>query len=251
MLDRNEEYDRMAQCEEQLWWYRALHERTVESIRRAAGNRSLRVLDAGCGTGGLMLFLQAQGLGAVEGFDLSESAVAYCLGRGLNVQQLDLRQMTHHYAGRQFDVIVSNDTICYLSTVEREDFLSGARTLLSEGGLLIFNAPAFDAFGGIHDHAVGIGKRFRREDIRGMHAMDGWTEIASGYWPFLLSPLIYLVRRGQRAQLAGGQVTTIRSDVSLPAPWLNRFLLALCRLERRWLGFGPWASSLFMVLRRS
>lgn len=61
MLDRHEEYDRMAECEQKLWWYRALHERTVEAIRQRFGQQPLRILDAGCGTGGLMMYLREQG----------------------------------------------------------------------------------------------------------------------------------------------------------------------------------------------
>ena len=250
MLDRSEEYDRMAECEQRLWWYRALHERTGGAIRSRFGDPGTRILDAGCGTGGLMMYLQGQGYKVVEGFDLSESAVAYCRSRGLKVQQLDLRQMAQHYAGSRFDVIVSNDTICYLDAEEREAFLSSAHDLLNAGGLLVFNAPAFEAFSGTHDQAVGIGKRFQRRDIRDMRAMAGMVELTSGYWPFLLSPAIFLVRSLQRRRLSRGLVKEIRSDVSMPPGWINQFLLGLCRAERKLLGLAGVGSSLFVVLRR-
>lgn len=251
MLDRGDEYDRMAQCEQALWWYQALHERTAQAIGRwGAAGRPLRMLDAGCGTGGLMRYLQERQLGEIEGFDLSAQAVGYCEARGLQARQLDLKDMARHYAGRRFDVIVSNDTLCYLNAEEREAFVAGARSLLEPGGLLVFNLPALAAFGGIHDKAVGIGKRFDRQDIRGMRAMEGMVEETSAYWPFLLSPLIFAVRATQRLRLALGLVKEVHSDVAMPPAGVNSLLLALCRWERKALRSGLFGSSLFVVLRR-
>lgn len=250
MLDRHEEYDRMAECEQKLWWYRALHERTVEAIRQRFGEQPVRILDAGCGTGGLMMYLREQGFPQVEGFDLSDSAVRYCADRGLQAQALNLKQMAQHYPAQSFDVIVSNDTVCYLDAAEREAFVNGGHALLRDGGLLIFNAPAHEVFAGVHDRAVGIGKRFRRGDVGVMNAAGRMTEVRSGYWPFLLSPLILLVRTWQRIGLATGLIREIRSDVSMPSPALNRLFLGLCRWEQRVLGLAPFGSSLFVVLQR-
>ncbi|AOW11766.1 hypothetical protein LPB72_19985 [Hydrogenophaga crassostreae] len=251
MLDRDDEYDRMAECEQNLWWYRALHERTANAVRRHfKAGKAVRILDAGCGTGGLMLHLQQLGFGSVEGFDLSDRAVTYCRGRSLAADKLDLREMAQHYSGAKFDVIVSNDTICYLNADELNSFVASACTLLEENGLFVFNAPAFDAFGGTHDLAVGIQKRFRKSDIQGIAAASGFVQVESSYWPFLLSPVIFSVRSMQRLKLALGLAGQIHSDVSMPSPWINRLLLGLCRFEQKWLKSPVAGSSLFVVLKR-
>lgn len=250
MLDRHDEYDRMAECEHAHWWYRALHERTLEAIRQRFGDQPVRILDAGCGTGGLMMFLREKGLSQIEGFDLSDGAVRYCLERGLKAQTLNLRQIGQSYPAQGFDVIVSNDTLYFLDGPEREDFVNSANTLLAPGGLLIFNAPANALFSGVHDRAVGIARRFRRADISAMNAAGLMTEVKNGYWPFLLSPLILVVRTWQRIGLATGLIREIRSDVSMPSPALNRLFLGLCRWEQRVLGLAPFGSSLFVVLQR-
>ena len=44
------EYALMDDAEDRMWWYRALHARLVEALAGALGP----VLDAGCGTGGLL-----------------------------------------------------------------------------------------------------------------------------------------------------------------------------------------------------
>ena len=49
------EYRLMDQAEAGMWWYRALHARIADALRATRG----RVLDAGCGTGGLLARLSA------------------------------------------------------------------------------------------------------------------------------------------------------------------------------------------------
>ena len=49
-----EEYRRMAEAEDTMWWYRALHDRLVERTAQLRLPPGARVLDAGCGTGGLL-----------------------------------------------------------------------------------------------------------------------------------------------------------------------------------------------------
>ena len=50
------EYARMDAAEDSMWWYRALHRRLVRELAGVHGT----VLDAGCGTGGLLARLRAE-----------------------------------------------------------------------------------------------------------------------------------------------------------------------------------------------
>ena len=76
----------MFQVEQQLWWYRHLHERVLTEIQRQFGpDRTLNILDAGCGTGGMLSFLRQQGYTRLHGIDGSTDAVAFCHERGLPV----------------------------------------------------------------------------------------------------------------------------------------------------------------------
>ena len=50
------EYAVMDEVEERMWWYRALHARIGDTLASARG----RVLDAGCGTGGLLTRLRGR-----------------------------------------------------------------------------------------------------------------------------------------------------------------------------------------------
>ena len=54
----HEEYVKLAAVEDRMWYFRALHRHALRELDRALPpDRRARVLDAGCGTGGLVGFL--------------------------------------------------------------------------------------------------------------------------------------------------------------------------------------------------
>ena len=249
MLDRKDEYEKMARVEQEHWWYRALHHLVLNSLHTNTSHNDISVLDAGCGTGGLMLFLRLHGYPRVKGFDLSPHAVEICRERGLDVEQCDLRNMTARYPRSSADVIISNDTLCFLNGEERSSFMGQCFEVLRPGGLLILNVPALKAFGGIHDLSVGIQHRFSRYDLRRLIDLHKFRLIEDLYWPFLLSPLVYCVRLWQRMKMRLAKNYEVRSDIDIPRPWINRVLEGLTRFENRRFRLKPFGSSLYLVLQ--
>jgi len=156
MLDRSQEYTRMAEVESTLWWYQALHHLVLAAIRAHAAAADPQILDAGCGTGGLMQFLRAHGLRHLLGFDVAEHAVAWCRKRDLDVRQGNLLDIGTLHAERSADVIISNDTLYFLDRDQQASVVRQCEAILRPGGLLILNVPALRAFAGIHDISVGI-----------------------------------------------------------------------------------------------
>ena len=190
MLDRKEEYEKMARVEQKHWWYRALHHLVLDSIRTNTVGSDISIIDAGCGTGGLMLFLCQKGYTHVKGFDLSPHAVEICQKRGLSVEHCDLRNMAAHYPPTSADVIISNDTLCSLNGQEGASFMRQCFEVLLPGGFLILNVPALKAFRGIHDLSVGIQHRFSKSDLHQLIDPHQFRLIRKLYWPFFLSPCI-------------------------------------------------------------
>ena len=249
MLERKDEYEKMARVEQEHWWYRALHHLVLDYLRGNTRNNDISILDAGCGTGGLMLFLRQNGYPRVKGFDLSPHAVEICRGRGLDVEQCDLRNMAARYPHSSADVIISNDTLCSLNGEERSSFMGQCFDVLRPGGLLILNLPALEAFRGIHDLSVGIQHRFSRSDLRRLIDLHKFRLIEDLYWPFLLSPLVYCVRLWQRMKMRLAKNYEIRSDIDLPHSRVNRALEEITRIENRRLPAKPFGSSLYLVLQ--
>ena len=68
------EYDLMDAAEQRMWWYRALHARVIGALRRRPGPAGT-VLDAGCGTGGLLARMASLGR-PLAGLDFNPAAAA-------------------------------------------------------------------------------------------------------------------------------------------------------------------------------
>lgn len=249
MLDREDEYRKMAECERDHWWYRSLHEQCIQVIDKLSAGQPLRILDAACGTGGLLLKLRQTGQHQLHGFDLSPSAVERAQVSGLDVVQADLRSLSSVFPSAVFDVIVSNDSLYFLSEQEQETFVRACHDRLRPGGLLIMNLPARAVFSGMHDRVVGIRRRFEPRDVDRIAQTASWHLACNKSWPMLLSPLIFAVRTAQRRRLRRSS-EAVSSDVSMPLGWVNALLYRLTRAERSWPGNG-YGSSIFLVMRKS
>jgi len=251
MIGKDYEYNAMANSERTLWWYRCLHSLTLRQIQAFSSSQQLSILDAGCGTGGLISFLQAAGYGNIEGFDLSPYAVEYANKTyGLQTKVLSILEAGAATTGAPaYDVIVSNDVLCLLQPGQDAEALGKLLALLRPGGILILNLPALRAGRGTHDVAVGITRRYTKEDMRTL-AGDKARVRKMLYWPFFLSPVIFSVRWFQRMQLRFNKNMHIVSDVKNPPAFLNRFFYGLTSFENRLLSSKPWGSSLLTVLEK-
>jgi SAM-dependent methyltransferase len=250
MIGNLYEYDAMAKCEHELWWYRCLHDLTLHTIKKNTFTSSPRILDAGCGTGGLLLQLKNNGYADVSGFDLSAYAVAHTReSSGMDVKLLDITSLDNVYPENYFDIITCHDIVCLLQEGQDKIALAKLLSVVKPGGLLLMNFPALRAFNGTHDTAVGIQRRYSKKTIKEMTA--GLAEIKElRYWPFLLSPAIFLTRLMQKIKTLFKRNSRPVSDVKMPAVLLNHIFYKLTSLENKNLAIKPWGSSLFLVLQK-
>ena len=70
-----DEYRKLAETEDRMWYFRALHRRLEYWLKRHLPAGRVRVLDAGCGTGGFLRHLEAANHGwELTGLDISPIA---------------------------------------------------------------------------------------------------------------------------------------------------------------------------------
>ena len=227
----------MREVEDAHWWYQVLRGLVVAALQRHVQS-DRRLLDAGCGTGGMLARLHAW---ETHGCDLAAEAVELCRERGLHqVLVSSVHEMP--YEDGIFDAVLSLDVL-YHARVDPVRALAEMRRVLAPGGLLVVNMPAFECLRGAHDHAVEGARRYRLRSLIRLLAAQGFDIIEAHYWNSWLFLPLWLRRHLSRAE-AG--------DLALPPAWLNRVLAsaghadaALCRRLRI-----PFGSSVFLVARR-
>jgi SAM-dependent methyltransferase len=244
------EYDTLRALEDQHWWYAVLHRLVLRALLEGGLPPHAKVLDAGCGTGGMLDFLSGQKHKlAVHGIDASAMAVRHCHERGLtNVGLGTVHELP--FADETFDVVLSLDVL-YHDGVNDSRALAEMRRVMKPGGLLVLNLPAFECLRGSHDAAVCGVRRYRSCHVRSLLESHSLHADMIHYWnSWLFLPLL-VWRRWSRQRLRNG--SGITSDLELPPAWLNRWLVTVGQTDARlcrWLRI-PLGSSVFAVARKT
>lgn len=241
----------VSKLEGSYWWHQFLFRMEAENINQNLNSKNINVLDAACGSGGLLKFLRNKGYTNISGFDLSEKAVNLAKNSGLNVNVGDLRDISKFRDENTFDVITCNDALYFLADNEKIHFLNDVGRLLINNGLLIINLPAFNVLGGTHNKIAQIENRFTKRDISTLIKDSEFEIVAIRYWPFFLSPIILFVRLFQKMKTKVFNVGTgLESDVKKLPKVINSILYYICLIESRICKKPPFGSSLFVVLRK-
>lgn len=215
------EYELMDAVEDRMWWYRALHARLGDALAGIDGP----VLDAGCGTGGLLAALRrldpARQLVGLE-WDASAANRARAKSSALVVRG-SVNALP--FAAGSFAAAVSADVLCH-AAVDPSCALAELHRVLRPGGRLVINMPAFRWLLSAHDVRVHNVRRQTARETRAMLQKSGFRPLRVCYWNGLLLPLMVL----QRKVLARGDSA---SDVAPFPPWLDTMLHATTECERR------------------
>ncbi|MBF0353701.1 MAG: class I SAM-dependent methyltransferase [Alphaproteobacteria bacterium] len=207
------------------------------------------VLDAGCGTGGLLQRLREVHTGPFFGFDFSASAI----------DLLQKRQIAHIFrcsvndialAPHSFDLVVCADVLeCDGVNVDRA--CNELWRVVKPGGYLIVVVPAYRCLmNESHHRAVHASRRFSRPQIRKLFSGNAWQIVRiSHLFPSFL-PLIALWRWSQ-ALIHRSKAPT-QSDLRPLPGFLNSFLTGVVDLERHLLNLidFPFGSSILAILHR-
>ena len=217
------EYDLMDAVEERMWWYRALHLRALDALHRRPGTPGA-LLDAGCGTGGLLLRLAGKSMRALVGLDFNPEAARRA---GAKSGALTAGGDANHlpFADASFGALVSLDVLGHRA-VEPGLALAEFHRVLKPGGALVLNLPAFEWLHSAHDIRVHNARRFTADQARALLTDAGFTAVEARYWNALLLPLMILQRKVMKSD------DQAKSDVAPFPPWLDAMLYAVTGLER-------------------
>ena len=199
------EYERLAAVEESGWWFRSLHANLIHAWQRRGAQASDAILlDAGCGTGGLLTRLaEAAPLARLYGLEFDPGAAQTARdksGASLMVASV----LAPPLAPQSCDAIFSADVLCHRG-VEPAEALAALAPCLKPRGLLVLNLPAYRWLFSGHDLAVDNVRRFGASEVRALLRAAGFVEIRIGYWNSVLFPLMVaqrLIHRGAKSDVA-------------------------------------------------
>jgi ubiquinone/menaquinone biosynthesis C-methylase UbiE len=243
-----EEHDIMRSVEEHYWWYQALRQHVIASIKPALPDFSL--LDAGCGTGGMLEVVRHEFPTAdLTGIDQSAHALELTAARKTGAKLLGAGVHELPFPSNSFDFVLSLDVLVSVG-VDDSLALHEAHRVLRAGGTLILNVAALEFLKGAHDRAVDADRRYTRRQLQVLLEGAHFQIERLSYWNALLTPPIALVRWWSRSRSQAGKP---RSDFRPLPPMLNSILKHVAALElsaSRHVSL-PFGTSLFAVARKN
>jgi 2-polyprenyl-3-methyl-5-hydroxy-6-metoxy-1,4-benzoquinol methylase len=239
-------YIEMFNVESRHWWYVGLHDLILLLAETQLPQRPLDILDAGCGTGGLLSVLTGSGHRAA-GFDFSDDAVDFCHQRSFeNVFKANVNKWVP--APESYDLITMMDVLCHKWVPDEVQVLKTMASGLKENGLLMLNYPAFPMLGRHHDEVVMIRERYTKKTLKTVLAGAGLSPVLLSYrLPHAYLVLVFLrfyekLRKTKRP---------VKSDIAdIPSAFVNNILIQLLKFENRLIARKfpiPFGSSVFVV----
>ncbi len=240
-----DEYRKLAETEDRMWYFRALHRRLAHWVGRMTPAGPVKVLDAGCGTGGFLKSAAVKACGwRMTGVDLSPLAVQLARERsGAEVREGSITALP--FADGEFDAVVTGDVIYHVEDVALA--LREFARCVKPGGAVIVNEPAYRWLWSYHDDAVESKHRFTRPELKALFRQAGLEVKFASYANCLILPLVVL----RRKVFPPKQPT---SDVELSSAPVEALLSLAAWLEFVWMKCGlplPAGSSVFVVGRKS
>jgi SAM-dependent methyltransferase len=242
-----QEHDIMRAVEDHYWWYQALREHVADSIEPSVVEFS--ILDAGCGSGGMLAALRKKFPQAeLTGLDESEHALELVRARKIGAHLVCASVHELPFPAQSFDFVLSLDVWSHAGV---NDALAAheVHRVLRPGGKLILNLAAFDSLKGAHDCAVDVDRRYTRAQVRVLLRGEDFEIERLTYWNAVFAPPIAVLRWLSRRRPASEEA---RSDFRPLPRFLNSALKGLAALElraSRHLSL-PFGTSVFAVARK-
>jgi SAM-dependent methyltransferase len=244
-----EQYAIMARREERHWWYAGMRRVALAVLDHAlSGQTGLRILDAGCGTGGTTIELRR--FGDVVGVDLAWEALEPARGRGLtSLARASIERLP--FGTASFDVATSFEVVYHLGVASDLSALIEIRRVLKPAGLFMLRVPAHDWLRGEHDRLVHTRHRYSRAEVAGKLAQAGFEVERLSWANTVLFPPAVAKRLLERAN-NGHDGTAGEPDLWQPPAAINAVLESAVAVEALAIPRGvplPFGLSVLAVAR--
>jgi SAM-dependent methyltransferase len=242
-----EEYAAMFNAEQVHWWYKSLRDEVIywvaQGVAAYSSARQIKVLDLGCGTGGMLQHLQkwAKNIRAF-GMDYYSRALEFAMQKTFYpLLQGDAKKLP--FCKGSFDIILCLDVLYTKEACPGfQSTLGAIYELLTEEGIFILQVPAFKCLSSQHDINVHGAHRFTANEIREGLRQARFSRFKVYYRYNLLFGIAWLVRKFVMKNRRQSHVTTPIATVNFllykyfgVEGWLNKRL------------YIPFGTSVFAV----
>ena len=210
-------YDRFFDTEDRHWWFVGRRRLVTAALARTRVRG--RILDLGCGTGGVLAHLGE--FGDALGLDPAPEAAKYCKRR--DVPMVVGSGMELPFADASFDVVLALDVIEHVP--DDVALLREAQRVLRPGGVLLVTVPALPWLWSSHDDVNHHYRRYTLPTLTESLRAGGFRPGKVSFYNATLLPLAIARKFVQR--LAGGDEHHLED---LPGP-LNRLLRSILTAE--------------------
>jgi ubiquinone/menaquinone biosynthesis C-methylase UbiE len=192
-----QDYAYLYELEDSFWWFAGMREITAALLDPICltDKKDLRVLDAGCGTGGNLAWLRRYTeTGSVIGIDLSAEAVNFCQRSGqANLARASVTALP--FADASFDLITSFDVLAYPSGLNADTTaLREMHRVLRPDGIGFVRVAAYKWMYGDHDRATHAQRRYSVSSLNEKMQQAGFDVLRATSANTWLLPLA-IVRR--------------------------------------------------------
>ena len=222
--------------EEEFWWFVGMREITAAMLDPVClPVLDRQILDAGCGTGGMMSWLQRYaGNGGISGIDLTPTALSFCRKRGH--QLLAQASVTClPFPDATFHLLTSFDILEQLPGPDSDQSaINEMARVLKPGGVAFIRVPAYEWMKSDHDYALHTQHRYSLKELKQKMERAGFEILRGTYansWLFPLAVLRRLVLKRIGVAAAGSDVKPLPAGLR----WANRPFTAALRSEALWL----------------
>lgn len=215
------------------------------SMDKSSGKNKLKILDAGCGTGGLLKKLSDKN--AVYGIDISAEGIKLAKKRGL--ENLKVGTVTKlPYRTNTFDVVVCIDVLYHQAVSDDLKALSEFKRVLKPRGILILKVPAYNWLRGKHDSIAHTKHRFTKPEVIKKLKKSRLKPIKTTYANGFIFPLALTKRL-----VDNFSNEKPHSDVTTINPLLNRLFIMLSSFEDKLINWFdlPFGLTIFSVASKS
>jgi SAM-dependent methyltransferase len=183
-----DQYRLMFEVENSHWWF--LAKRKFISTQLPKTNPNWKILDLGCGTGGLSQYLE--NWGEVTRIEKSPEAIKFLNKRNLKFIPQDINNLS--IKNNYYDLICLFDVLYHKNIKDDNEVIKNIYTKLKKDGILLITDSAVPWLFSHHDLDNMARKRYYLSELNRKLTLSGYKIIKQSYIYFFVFPFFLVIR---------------------------------------------------------